>query len=391
MYLDRTYRPRRRSQGAGRFWPLYLLIALGIILYKQQPGWLAPKDTRPTPTPTRGAISYLADAESFLKAGKYDEAVAAYAAVNRLEPANPVAWVAQSDIQMIFRDATKALQFAQRAVDVAPKNPRALTAQARAWNWLNKNEQAVNAALDALEIDPKYATALAVLGEIYTDEGNVAQAEDYLKQAQALEPQNVTMLRNWAYLYTRRQQYEEAIKAYDTALSVAPVRFDLFLEKGLLYRVDLADYKKANESYDRAVRIYKSPVTLDYFGEGLYNSGDHLQAVRVLREAVDINPNYAPALTHLGMALYIRRNYEDAVAPLEKGIALLGDKARVEQLYTLGLAYIYKEPSDCQKAAFWLNKALTMAPGNNIALLGMNNLKNCQSSDTPTPNTQSSP
>jgi tetratricopeptide (TPR) repeat protein len=258
-------------------------------------------------------------------------------------------------------------------------------------NWLGENEQALNAALSALDVDPHYATALAVLGEIYTDEGNVAKAEDYLKQAQAIDPKNVTMLRNWAYLYQRRQQYDEAIKAYDAALAVAPVRFDLFLEKGLLYRVSLADYKNANAAYDRAVRLYKSPVTLDYYGEGLYNSDDPLQAVRVLREAIQMDPNYGPAQAHLGMALFIRHNYEDAVEPLEKGINLLGDKARVEQLYTLGLAYIYKEPSDCDKAAFWLNKALVMAPGNSIALSGLNNLKNCQSTTDTMTSTKPSP
>ncbi len=391
MYLDRTYRPRRRRQGAGRFWPVYLLIILGIILYKQQPTWLSVKQAQPTAVPTRSAIAYLADAESELKAGKYDAALHAYTEASRLEPTNADAWAAQSEIQMIFRDATKAYEFSQRAVAAAPKSPRALTTQARALNWLGENELALDAALNALDADPHYATALAVLGEIYTDEGNVVKAEDYLKQAQAIDPQNVTMLRNWAYLYQRRQQYNEAIKAYDAALAVAPVRFDLFLEKGLLYRVSLADYKNANAAYDRAVRLYKSPVTLDYYGEGLYNSDDPLQAVRVLREAVEIDPTYAPAQAHLGMALFIRHNYEDAVAPLEKGIQLLGNKAHTEQLYTLGLAYIYKDPSDCDKAAFWLNKALTMDPSNSIALSGINNLKSCQASTATITSTSTSP
>ena len=390
MYLDRTDRPRRRRQGFERFWPLYVLIVLGVILYKQQPAWLSSKPQLPTPTPTRAAISFLADADGALKAGKYDEALAGYAQVERLEPTNADALVAQSEIQMIFRDAKKALAFAQQAVQVAPRNPRALTAQARAENWLNNNEKALDAALNALEVDPKYATALAVLGEIYTDEGNVTKAEEYLKQAQAIEPNNVTMLRNWAYLFQRRQQYEEAIKAYDVALSVAPLRFDLFLEKGLLYEISLADYPKATAAYERAARIYKSAVTLDYYGQGLYNNNDHLQAARVFREAVELDPNYGPALAHLGMALYIRRNYEDAIAPLEKGIQLLGDKARIENFYTLGLAYIYKDPSDCEKAAFWLNKALAIDPTNSIALTGMNSLKNCQpaadATETPTGN-----
>ena len=81
--------------------------------------------------------------------------------------------------------------------------------------------------------------------------------------------------------------------------------------------------------------MYKSAVTLDALGDGLYNSGDHLQAVRVLREATEMDPTYGPALVHLGMALYARRNYEDAAVELEKGLKLVGDNARIEQMYTL--------------------------------------------------------
>ena len=78
------------------------------------------------------------------------------------------------------------------------------------------------------------------------------------------------------------------------------------------------------------MEVYKSAVTLDALGDGLYNAGDHLQAVRVLEEAVDLDPDYGPALVHLGMALYARRNYEDAATSLEKGLPLIGDSARVE-------------------------------------------------------------
>jgi tetratricopeptide (TPR) repeat protein len=86
---------------------------------------------------------------------------------------------------------------------------------------------------------------------------------------------------------------------------------------------------------------------------------------------VEDDPNYGPAQVHLGMALYARRNYEDAVPALEKGITILGDKARIEHLYTLGLAYIYKDPSECDKAEVWLRKALEVDPESGPALEGL--------------------
>ena len=371
MYLDRTYRPRRR-RGKGRFlWPLLLLIVLGIILYEQQPTWLVPQDFQPTPVPTRSAVSYLSEAEALLAESDYDGAISAYLEMARLEPNDPMPLVELSELYLLLQDLPRSLQYAQRAYELDPKDPVVLTKYAHISDWTGDYEGALNLALDALEIDPASADTLAVLAEVYTDVGNWEVAQDYLDQSFALEPDNVGTWRNQAYLYERQGEYEAAIVAYDKAIEIAPNRFDLYIERGRQQRVGLLDYDGANDSYRQAVEVYESAITLDALGFGLYNVGDHLQAVRVLRVAVELDPNYGPALVHLGMALYARRNYEDAVPMLEKGVTLLGDQARIEHIYTLGLAYIYKDPSDCAKSEGWLRKALEIDPDTGPALEGL--------------------
>ncbi|MEZ4619727.1 MAG: tetratricopeptide repeat protein [Caldilineaceae bacterium] len=371
MYLDRTYRPRRRNRGWGRFWPLIVLAVLGIIFYEEQPTWLIPQEVTPSPTPTRSAVFYQAEAELALRNGRYDEAFAAYERMSQLEPENPLPLIARSELYIIFRDSDRALQMAQRAVNVAPESADALVARARALNWQDENDDAVIDALDALDIEPQDATALAVLGEIYTDVGQWDIADDYLTQALAIEPDNVTALRNRAYSYERRGDYEDAVQGYEAAIVAAPYRFDLYIELGRQYSVGLGEFEKAVETYRKAVEVYEAPITLDALGEGLYNRGDHLQAVRELRRAVEMDERFGPAQVHLGMALFARRNFEDAALHLETGLNLIGDSARIEQFYTLGLAYIYKEPRECEKAIPWLQKALTITPDNGPALDGM--------------------
>lgn len=372
MYLDRSYRPRRRRRGIiGRFWPLILLGIVGIILYEQRPTWLVPQPIRPTAIPTRSALAFLADAEAAYQAGNIHAAIEAYQEVARLEPENPAPLAAQSRLYLILQDVPTSLRLAQRAAELAPDDPDVLTTLARALDWTGDYESALNYALDSLEIDPQNATTLAVLGEIYTDVGNWDVAEEYLNEALEVDPQNVTALRNMAYLYEMRGDYEAAIQAYDAAIAAAPNRFDLYIAKGRQYRIGLLDYEKAIESYRQAVAVYESAITLDALGDGLYNIGDHLTAIRELRKAVEMDPNYGPAHVHLGMALYARRNYEDAVPALEKGLNLVGDSARIEQLYTLGLAYIYKDPPECDKAVTWLRKALEIDPESGPALEGL--------------------
>ncbi|MEZ4732591.1 MAG: tetratricopeptide repeat protein [Caldilineaceae bacterium] len=371
MYLDRTYRPRRRTRGLARFWPLLLAAVIGVILYEEQPTWLVPRSPLPTPTPTRSAIFYQASAESALRAGDYDAAFRAYQAMSRLEPTNPDSFIALSELYLMFQDIDQALQEAQRAVAVAPDDPDALVVRARALNWHAENDDAAIDAFDAVEINPDHVRALAVLGEIYTDVGNRDIAEQYIAQALALDPTDVLALRNRAYLLEIRGDYEEAATAYEAAIAAAPQRFDLYIEYGRLLRVGLANFEKAVEVYRKAVDVYEAPITLDALGDGLYNNGDHLQAVRELRKAVEIDPNYGFAQVHLGMALYARRNYEDAATHLDKGLRLVGDRARVEQIYTAGLAFVYKEPRECDKAIPWLQKALELDAANSPALDGL--------------------
>ena len=355
----------------GRFWPLLALVALAIILYEQQPAWLAPYNIVPTAIPTRSAVSFLADADIAYRSGNIDDAIAAYEEVMRLEPNNPKPLAALSSLYLILQDLELSRTLAQRAVELAPQDVEALNALARIEDWQGEYEAAVNYALDALEIEPTNATSLAIMGEVYTDVGNWDVAQDYLLQALTNDPENILALRNQAFLFEMRGDYTSAIATYDRAIALAPYRFELYMEKGRQYRVGMLDFEQANNAYQQAVDAYEAPVTLDALGDGLYNAGDYLRAVRVLEQAIEIDPEYGPAQVHLGMALYARRNYEDAALALEKGLAILGDKARIEQIYTAGLAHIYKDPSECEKAIPWLQVALEIEPQTGPALEGM--------------------
>ena len=373
MYLDRTYKPRRRRRNRFPLWLLILLALIGIVLYEQQPQWLNPAAYQPPPTPTRAAVSFLAEAQDALQAGNIDGALDNYRDVARLEPENPEPLVAQADLQLARRDLDAARRLAQQAVDVAPENSAALTALSRALDWQGEYDAALNYGLDALEIDPQNATALAVLGEIYTDVGDTVRASSYISQSLALEPENVTALRNRAFLAEREGEYERAIQLYDEAIEAAPYRFDLYIEKARQYSNGLDDQAAANEVLEEAVEVYATPLTLDALGYGLFQEGDSLAAVRTLERAVTMDESkaveerYGLSRVHLGMAYYSRLNFEDAREDLQEGVDLLGEDATIEHLFYLGLAYYYSEPRECERAVPALNGVLEFDPTNGIA------------------------
>jgi tetratricopeptide (TPR) repeat protein len=372
MYLDRTYKPRRR-RGKGPFWWFGIVAFIGIYLYIQRPDWLVDQPLQPTPIPTRSALSWLAEAEIHLGAGRFPAAIEAYQQVFVLEPDNANPLVAQARLYLMDRRVAQAHDLARQAVEVDPQNVEALIIYARVLDWMGQYEAAINYAFDALDLEPDNPNVLAVLGEIYASVGNWARGQAYLDEALTIDPKNVLAIRNQAVLYELRGDYRSAIGEFDRAIEIAPDRFDLYIEKGRQYQA-LYDWENAIATYQAAVDIMQTPVTLDALGWGLYLSNDSLQAVRELRKAVELDPEYGPAVAHLGMALYSRRNYEEAAPTLEQAIKLLEREeraVRIEYYYFLGLAHIYKVPRECDKAIPWLRKALEIHSASGPALEGL--------------------
>ena len=224
------------------------------------------------------------------ESGNIARAIENYKEVMRLEPDNPQPLAELSALYLVLQDIPQSLSMAQRAVELAPIRSGGPERVARVF----KIGQATTSPLLTMHWMRwrsilRMPQRLAILGEIYTDVGNWDVAADYLDQALEIDDQNVIALRNLAYLYETRGDYEAAIEAYDRAIAAAPYRFDLYIEKGRQYRVGLLDYESAIDSYRQAVDVYESAVTLDALGSGLYNAGDHLQAVRVLRQAVELD------------------------------------------------------------------------------------------------------
>ena len=359
--------------------PIWLLCVLGLLvvlsgvaLYNRREELLGNTVLAvPTAVPTPDTISMLAQARVLESSGQLLEALSIYEEIALIEPEAPFALVAQSRIYLLFEESGKALETAQKAFALDPENQLALNALGRALDWTGAYEDAVDVLVEALTLNPHDAHTLAILGEVYADVGNWGQADLYLSQALEADPQNVLAWRNRALLFERQGLYLEAIGALDAGLAIDSTAWDLEIYKGRLFEV-LFEWENALAAFQRAVDInpYISD-TWDALGFGHFKVGNDLEALRVLKEAVKINPADGSAQAHLGSVYYRRRNYEDAVEFLTLAAELLGDRTRIEYLYQLGLAHIYKEPRECELAIPWLEAALEIDPQSAPALEGL--------------------
>ena len=207
--------------------------------------------------------------------------------------------------------------------------------------------------------------------------GNYSVALEYLEEALAIDPLNVLALRNLGYLFEIQRDHERAIAEYSRAIELAPKRPDLYIEVGRQYQ-RLDEWGLAIESYEKAANVGETAFALDALGWALWQSGDHLQALRILRRAAELEPENGLVLAHLGMAYYRRLNYESAAETLERALAILDeDEINAQITLILGLSHVLKKPQECDLAVPWLRKTLEFAPGLSSALYG---LRRCNSS-----------
>ncbi len=353
-------------------WLGIIILLVGISLYNRRDMFRdASNMLQSDPTPTPNVIGWLAEARVYESQGRIREALELYAQVSAVEQSSPDELVIQSHYYLLLDDVPQALTTAQAAVDRDPEHVPSLNALARALDWAGEYEKSVDIAVEALTLEPDNSDTLAILGEVYADVGNWIRSEFYLEQALEANPLNVMAWRNQALLYERQGFYRDALDALDQGLSVDPSAWYLEIQKGRLHEA-LGEWDEALAAYERAVDLNpNTSMTWDALGFGHFKVGNDLDALRTLKEAVKIDPANGVAQAHLGTIYYRLRNYEQAVVELNTAMELLGDQTRIEYLYQLGLAYIYKEPSECDKALPWLQKALTLDPDSGPALEGL--------------------
>ena len=368
----RSVRYTRRRRRRFPLWTLGPLVLVGVLLWNQR-GQLLQQGTAllPEPTPTPSAVNALAQARVNESQGDLLEAVMYYGQVAAIETWNPQPLVDQSRLYILLNQVSRALAAAEEAVRRDDRHVDSLNALARALDWSGEYEEAVNTAVDALVLSPDNSRTLAILGEIYADVGNWYKAESYLDQAAELAPLDVLVWRNRALLHEYRGEYQEGLAMLDQGLTVDPSAWYLEIHKGRLYEA-LFEWANALQAYERALELNPNvSLTWDALGYGHFKVGNDLEARRNLERAVEVNPQDGLAMAHLGTVYYRMRNYEGAVDILSEALELIEGTPRIEFLYQLGLAYVYKDPSECDKARPWLLAALEIDPESGPALEGL--------------------
>ncbi len=214
----------------------------------------------------------------------------------------------------------KATQHLQKAAHLKPDSAPARTNLATNLARLGKLYLATEQFKKAVELDPRNYETNHNLGESYVRSGKVADAAAFLEKAQQINPSSYDNGYDLSLAYIQigrladaRQLLQDLLKQKNTA--------ELHNLLGEVEEKDGKFVPAANE-YETAAHMDPSESNLFDWGSELLLHRTLGPAVEVFQQASERYPASQRLVIGLGMALYARGNYDDAVKSLLKAADL---------------------------------------------------------------------
>lgn len=253
-------------------------------------------------------------AVSLYESGKYPDAAAQ---LEKLVKEVPESFEVQELLGLVYsaqsQDA-KATQFLQKAVSLQPRSAPARTSLAMNLVRLGKNELATEQFRKAVELDPGSFETNNNLGEALARSNKVAEAIPYLEKAAQIDPSSYDNAYDLALAYLQTGRLADARRTIENLLELKNTS-ELH---NLLADVDEKDGKfvEAANEYEAAAHMEPSESNLFDWGGELLVHRTLDPAVEVFKQGVERYPASQRMAVGLGMSLYARGNYDDAVKSL---------------------------------------------------------------------------
>ncbi|MCK9417924.1 MAG: PEP-CTERM system TPR-repeat protein PrsT [Nitrospirae bacterium] len=161
------------------------------------------------------------------------------------------------------------------------------------------------------------------LATVYVAMGNAPEAEIQLAKVMEKEPENRKALFLLADIQTRRKDGAAALKTLDRIIQANPGDIEALYRKGLLF----------------------------------IESNDFDNALAISKDIIKQSPDWPEGHRLQGFALFFKKQYSDAIAPLQK--ALL-QQPNAGTYYILGLTHYYR--NEFEQAINQFQKALDLQP-----------------------------
>jgi tetratricopeptide (TPR) repeat protein len=183
-------------------------------------------------------------------------------------------------------------------------------------------------------INAKNATALSQQGSTLFELQRYQDALAAYQQAVSISPDFAPGWSGQGKALNQLKKYEEALAAYDEAIQIQPDYVEAWSGRGFVLR-NLQRYREAIASFNKALELDdNAPQVWNAKGEIFSTLEQYNNAIQSYQKAIELQPNYFEAWYSKGLALHNLQQYEDAVKAYETAIELKPDYGQA--WYSLG-------------------------------------------------------
>ena len=235
-----------------------------------------------------------------------------------------------------FKQPKIAKRYFQEALDLNSGSAGALHGLGMVSREEGNLHEAFTQLKMAHDIDPTTHALLIDLGVVASESGDDALALAYWEKAVTAKEDRPWASFNIGSLHARKGNYTAARTAFKTALKSYPEFHGALFSLGCLEE-EHGDLKQAIDIYRRT--IHMMPTRPRYWGRlgfALFANGDFLESAQALRRFIELDKDSKATLPFLGAALYLGKQYEQAVSVFAEVIAG-GTTAEIHQHYGLAL------------------------------------------------------
>ena len=291
--------------------------------------------------------------------GKAEEAKAVYQAFDHIQPRHPMVLAAEADLaagkklepmvkdvnsgaaEVLYglgayglgaangrqSDEIAAIVFLRLALALEQDHALALDTLGEAYSRLKQYEAAIEAYDQTPDASPMRVNAdihIALLLDA------LGKSDDALKRLQSIvdeHPKSAEALSALADLQRSRKNFIASADAYGRVLALTSPgeksQWAIYYFRGVDYE-RAKQWDKAEADFKKALDLYpEQPLVLNYLGYSWVDQSLHLdEAFKMLRRAVELQPEDGYIVDSLGWAHYKLGHYDESVKLLERAIEL---------------------------------------------------------------------
>ena len=276
-----------------------------------------------SPVSASAADDWKDKGDSFLDAGHYNEAIAAYNKAIELDPNYVAAWGNKGNALYTLVRYDEALAAYNKTIELDPNNTKAWFAKGVALYTLGRYDEALAAYNKVIGLDPNFSSAWGNKGVALGDLGRYDEAFAAYNKSIELDPKNSTVA--WSgkgNALNNLGKYQESLDACNKALSIDPNYTNAWNDKGNALG-NLGKYQESLVAYNKALSIDPN-FTYAWNGKGnaLDNLGNYQESLVAYNKALSIDPNYTYAWNNKGVALENLGRNQDALDAYNKSILI---------------------------------------------------------------------